>query len=238
MSESASRGLGRRAVRVTAVAAPPLVRKISTKELLIDTAEQLFGQLGIDGVSLREIAAAAGQSNSNVVQYHFKDKSGLVSAILEDRVSQIDALRGEQLDALKASKKDTPRELLKIIWLPMMTIRNADGVHTFCRFLLQYLLQQHIARHPVGRFLGAASKQEAGKSVANIVKASRQLRAHYDHLPQATLYRRMSALSMMFLATVVEHDNARMSDKKATPAEFDVDPILDMAVGALSAPVS
>jgi hypothetical protein len=48
----------------------------------------------------------------------------------------------------------------------------------------------------------------------------------------------MSALSMMFLATVVEHDNARMSDKKATPAEFDVDPILDMAVGALSAPVS
>jgi AcrR family transcriptional regulator len=235
MSESASRGLGRRSTRLAAIASLPVARKMSTKELLIETAEQLFGRLGIEGVSLREIAVAAGQANSNAVQYHFKDKSGLVSAILEDRVGQIDALRGEQLDVLKASKKETPRELLKVIWLPIMTIRDVDGAHPFCRFLLQYLLQKHIARHPVGRFLGAANRLEAGKSLANIVKATRMLRKHYDHLPQATLNRRMLSLSMMFLATVVEHDNARLTDQNTKPPEFDVEAILDMSLGALSA---
>jgi len=60
------------------------------------------------------------------------------------------------------------------------------------------------------------------------------LRKHYDHLPQATLNRRLLSLSMMFLATVVEHDNSSLFAKHAV-SEFDAEPILDMALGALSA---
>jgi hypothetical protein len=41
---------------------------------------------------------------------------------------------------------------------------------------------------------------------------------------------------MMFLVTVVEHDNARLGGKLTGPAEFDLEPILDMAMGALSVP--
>lgn len=93
----------------------PAVRRVSTEELLIDTAEQLFGQLGIDGVSLREIAAAAGQANVNVVQYHFGNKAGLVTAILEDRVGRIETLRRERLDAMKSAGRNDPRELLKAL---------------------------------------------------------------------------------------------------------------------------
>jgi hypothetical protein len=39
----------------------------------------------------------------------------------------------------------------------------------------------------------------------------------------------------MFLATVVEHDNAKLRGKRAASAEFDLEPVLDMAIGALSA---
>jgi len=236
MNGANARGLGRRSTRAGVTNSMSIAKRSSTKELLIDVAEQLFGRLGIDGVSLREIAAAADQANSSVVQYHFTDKPGLVGAILEDRVSRIETLRRERLETMKSQGRDDPRELLQTLWAPILSIRDPHGVHTFCRFLLQVMLQSHIDQHPVHKLYSAFSKGDtaAGDNLAHVVKATRMLRAHYDHLSAPELNRRMSSLSMMFLATVVEHDNARIIGKPAAQAEFDLDPILDMALGALS----
>jgi AcrR family transcriptional regulator len=46
-------------------------------------AEQLFSQQGVDRVSLREIAIAAGQRNVSAATYHFGSKRELIEAILE-----------------------------------------------------------------------------------------------------------------------------------------------------------
>jgi AcrR family transcriptional regulator len=46
-------------------------------------AEQLFAEQGIDRVSLREIAVAAGQRNVSAATYHFGSKRELIEAILE-----------------------------------------------------------------------------------------------------------------------------------------------------------
>ena len=43
-----------------------------TRDQIIRAAEELFAARGIDGVSLREINRAAGQSNTGAVQYHFR----------------------------------------------------------------------------------------------------------------------------------------------------------------------
>lgn len=213
-------------------------KKPATKDLLITTGESLFGRHGIDGISLREIAAAADQANSNVVQYHFKDKAGLVSAILENRVPRMEALRAQCLRRLTADMQ-TPRELLKIQWLPTMAIRDPEGNHPFCRFLLQYMLQPNVAQHPIAKLYAGSDWQGtiAGKDLSTLVKAMRLLRLHYEHLPRATFIRRISALSVMFLASVVEHDNVRLLGKRGVSSEFDIDPVLDMAIGALSAPI-
>jgi AcrR family transcriptional regulator len=236
MGGATGRGLGRRSARLAAAVSLPVPKKVTTKDLLIDTAEQLFGRLGVDGVSLREIASAAGQANSNVVQYHFKDKAGLVGAILDDRVGRIEELRRERLESMKAEGRDDPRELLSALWLPILSVRDSAGVHTFCRFLLQVMLQSHIDQHPVRKLYSSAGGRDGKKeaSLPYVLKATRLLRAHFDHLPESVLNRRMSSLSMMFLATVVEHDNAKLSGKLPASSEFDAEPILDMALGALS----
>ena len=208
-----------------------------TKELLITTGEFLFGRHGIDGISLREIAAAAGQANSHVVQYHFKDKAGFVSAILEDRVTRVEALRAQCLQRLTPATQ-TPREFFRVQWLPTMAIKDGEGNHTFCRFLLQYMLQPNIAQHPIAKLYAGAdwSQVSVGKDQGGLTKAMRSLRQHYEHLPRATFVRRLSALSMTFLASVVQHDNARLLGKRRVSSEFELDPIIDMALGALSAP--
>ena len=58
----------------------------STKELLVVTAERLFAERGIDGVSIRQITQEAGVANNSAVTYHFESKAGLVRAIFEYRV--------------------------------------------------------------------------------------------------------------------------------------------------------
>ncbi len=55
------------------------------RDQLIDTATELFARRGIDGVSISDIATAAGASKANVL-HHFGSKDGLYAACL-DRIN-------------------------------------------------------------------------------------------------------------------------------------------------------
>jgi AcrR family transcriptional regulator len=59
------------------------VPRFDTRLALMRAAEQLFAQQGVDKVSLREIAIAAGQRNVSAATYHFGSKRELIEAILE-----------------------------------------------------------------------------------------------------------------------------------------------------------
>jgi len=56
------------------------------KVALILAAELLFARDGIEGASLREIAAQAGQRNHHAVQYHFGSRDTLVQAVFDYRM--------------------------------------------------------------------------------------------------------------------------------------------------------
>ena len=61
----------------------------STKEQIVLAAERLFAERGIEGVSLRQIGAAAGNGNNSAVQYHFGSKDRLVQAVFEYRLPRL-----------------------------------------------------------------------------------------------------------------------------------------------------
>jgi len=69
---------------------------------LLDAAERLFAEQGIGSVSLRQIVAAAGQGNLSAAHYHFGSREGLIRAVLERRMRDIDAIRHRRLDAVQA----------------------------------------------------------------------------------------------------------------------------------------
>jgi AcrR family transcriptional regulator len=70
----------------------------STREKIGRVAEQLFAAYGVDQVTLRQIARAAGQSNVSAVQYHFGTKEKLVEELLGAHLDGIDRRRREMLD--------------------------------------------------------------------------------------------------------------------------------------------
>ena len=118
--------------------------ELDGKGRIIVAAEALFAKGGIDGVSLRQIASKAGQGNHHAVQYHFGSREGLVQAIFDYRMQQMEPVRGKMLAAAEArdALKDA-RSLIEIIFLPQLSLVDARGNHSYANFLCQYLLKQY-----------------------------------------------------------------------------------------------
>jgi AcrR family transcriptional regulator len=216
---------------------PTKTTALSTKALLVEAGERLFGERGFDGATLREITIAAGQSNSNVVQYHFGDKAGLIGAILADRVARIEHVRSMQLAVLDDRRQPDPKQVLKVLWIPLMSIKDGNGGHPFCRFMLQYMLHPRLTRHPLASvYMFPFGPDQGEVDMPSIKEAAQLLFSAYAGLPKDLVLKRLSALVTMFLATVVEYDNAQRLQEGRAVDPYDIDPILDMAVAALGAP--
>lgn len=61
-------------------------------------ALKLFAERGIDGVTVRQIAEAAGQKNHAALTYHFGSKEALIREIIVDGARAIDERRNAALD--------------------------------------------------------------------------------------------------------------------------------------------
>ena len=116
---------------------------IPTRELLIETAERLFAERGIHGVSLREIGLAAGQRNNGVTQYHFGDKAGLVVAIFERRAAEVNArrLRAAGGGASRRTGSRGPRPGARPSSLPLA--EQVEQRHAYVRFLSRLQTDGH-----------------------------------------------------------------------------------------------
>ncbi len=73
-----------------------------TKEQILDVAERLFADRGFHATPLRDITGEAGVNLASV-NYHFGSKEALLAAVLERRLSPINARRLELLDAIEAA---------------------------------------------------------------------------------------------------------------------------------------
>ncbi|MGJ6962851.1 TetR/AcrR family transcriptional regulator [Streptosporangium sp. G11] len=114
----------------------------ATGRRLVATAERLFAERGIDGVSLREINTAAGQRNSTALQYHFGDRAGLLGAVLAKHHPEIEARRHQLLDEYE-SRGDLPeaearRALAAALVRPMAAkLADPDGGRYYLRIMEQ-----------------------------------------------------------------------------------------------------
>ncbi len=69
--------------------------------LLLEIAERLFAENGVEAVSLSRIVDEGGQRNRSALHYHFGSRSGIVSRLLHMRLSHVNAIRHRYLDRLE-----------------------------------------------------------------------------------------------------------------------------------------
>ena len=80
-----------------------------TKSRILDVAEEMFGEEGLDRVSIRDITRKA-RVNLAAINYHFGSKEDLVAAVFERRVVPLNEARLAALDMVeKAAGKRSPK---------------------------------------------------------------------------------------------------------------------------------
>jgi AcrR family transcriptional regulator len=92
----------------------------TTKDRILDCAEQLFSKQGFTGTSLRTIIKAAGV-NTAAIHYHFGSREGLLEAVIARRAQPVNERRLEMLEALETRHADaTPpvREVVEAFLMP------------------------------------------------------------------------------------------------------------------------
>ncbi|HEX6567581.1 MAG TPA: helix-turn-helix domain-containing protein [Acidimicrobiales bacterium] len=110
-----------------------------TRDQIIRAAEELFATRGIDGVSLREINRAAGQSNTGAVQYHFGDRDGLVRALIDKHRRDTEPRRHALLDQYEEAGEHDLRALAAALVSPMAAkLADADGGRAYLQISAEF----------------------------------------------------------------------------------------------------
>src|SRR5437762_2911252 len=84
-----------------------------TRSRILDVAEELFGERGLDRVSIRDITRKA-KVNLAAINYHFGSKEDLIAAVFERRVVPVNEARLASLDVVEkvVGKKSAKLEAL------------------------------------------------------------------------------------------------------------------------------
>jgi AcrR family transcriptional regulator len=206
----------------------PLARANNARERLLDAAERLLAEHGIDGVSLRGIGAAAGQGNPAVIQYHFGDKAGLINEIIARHAVRCEPRRRQLLDEGVARGKPWDiASFLRVVYLPLWESVDAEGRHTYARFVMQFMTSFRYFEGMEGPHWDDPNSNWAG------TRAIRLLREQLPFLAPDDLARRMGFVGCLFFAALLERDNATARGHRVEPAPVFLAELFAMMAAAL-----
>jgi AcrR family transcriptional regulator len=213
-----------------------LLRRVSypsvgtTREAMIRAAERLFAERGINAVSLREVAAAAGQRNNSAVRYHFGSRDGLVDAVFEYRMARIDERRRAMLVALDAAGRgDDLRGLLEAVVYPLSeSLGHDDGTSWYARFLRQIVFTPGVE-------VLSPSRRDVTRGLATVVA---RLKAHLAVLPAELRSQRVDLAFKLIVNALADHEAALASAQPTESTSLLVAGLVDAAAAIVEAPVS
>jgi AcrR family transcriptional regulator len=196
----------------------------ASAQRLVVAAERLFAERGIDGVSLRQIAAEAGSGNNSAVHYHFGSKHGLIRAIFHHRLRQIISER--QLLASRGDPGDL-RSRCEAEFLPVLNLAEATD-NRYVSFVEQ--LQRNESSAPDSYF---PDLPDEGR------RSSEQFRRDLDRmLPQLDEPLRQIRIleaQALFLHAAADRERAVAAGITSVPFDLFVHALLDGITGFLAA---
>ena len=185
----------------------------STPDRILDAAEALVAERGVDAVSLRAVNTAAG-ANVASAHYHFGSKDAVLEAVLRRRMRVLAARRDELVATLARDPEPSPRDTVAALVTPLVEFAEHDAAG------LVYI-----------RFLAALSRSAASRALigdAFSVQYSRfveQLERALPEIPVEVLTFRLGLAGRSIIECLAESGTGR------------ADALVDYVTGALAAPV-
>lgn len=206
-------------------------KRPDTKERLKAAARTLFARNGIEGVTVREILAEAGEKNGASLNYHFGKKEELVKRIAEDIFGLLDKAWAEDLAKLDARPQPpTVRDLIMLIINPGLH-PEAEGERTAQRLIDSLSRErQHL--------LSVIAAENHHSSYRTIME---RIAALQPHIPKAVMAHRAIFLTRYLSAVLAAYEETCNAQEAGRPrlagSVRDLGVIVDTAVGIMTAPI-
>lgn len=114
----------------------------SAKERILDTAESLFAEAGLDGVSFRDLATAAGVSLS-ATHYYFGSKEALLAEVFARHARVMTDRRAALLDSVvTATTPPRLEDVLDAFLRPAFEVTQGDRNDVFNRLLARLAVER------------------------------------------------------------------------------------------------
>lgn len=208
---------------------PGTSRGAGTAERIIDAAERLFGELGIEAVSMRQVMLEAGASNKSAVAYHFGDRESLVRAIWSRRLPEIEAVRAAMLERFtREGRLRDPLAIIELLFMPSYLPTDADGRHRYAAFL----------RNALRWGPGAMLRQEDMRLTPSSAQAIALCRAIHRHLPESLFEWRMQAMTSLFFGLAHDRDTRAANGQLVMPEADFLHEAIAMAAACMAVPVT
>lgn len=114
------------------------------QQAIFDAAEQLCAEYGLEVVSVRDIARAAGV-NLSAINYYFGSRTNLIVSILRTRLNELESERRALIEALQHQDPPNVRDILRAVLLPLSRWRRAGSNR---QYALMYLSRSLSAAEP------------------------------------------------------------------------------------------
>jgi AcrR family transcriptional regulator len=205
---------------------------LTTRERLKGEAQRLIAEFGVDGVSTRDIVAAAGQKNVASLHYYFGAKERLIEELVVDATILMEGRRAVALEALVGSGAPiSVRDLVRVLALGGAVQGEADErTRTVSRFLVA-LFPKHrqVFQNAIGDRLNVTWQT-----------CLSMIRARAPEVPPEILNTRLLFLSLSLLQIFAAREAAMEASPTARaywgePAMLET--IIDAMSGMLLAPV-
>jgi AcrR family transcriptional regulator len=215
---------------VAAVSKSNALPAASGRVALVLAAERLFAERGLDGVSLRQINEAAGQRNASAAHYHFGSREGVVRAVFEHRMAAVDARRRAVIESLHREGRMSDVRALIAAWIRPLAaelVPRPEGNH-YVRFLDQTRRAWTPLPSDIAHGLDTGWRQ-ADAALAQLLR----------YLPASLARLRLDVVTQSSIAALAQLE-AQVARGSVAPeaVEQHIENLIDMSVGALTAPVS
>jgi AcrR family transcriptional regulator len=204
-------------------------RSEATRTAILDAAERLFAEQGLERVSHRQISAEAGQGNNAAVGYHFGTTADLVEAIVVRHSVPVDEVRERRAEQVAGSTDI--RDWVDCLVRPTAEHLQALGSPTwYARLAAQLAADPRWHAQFVARSLQS-------ESLRRTVDA---FRGCLPDLPPEVLVERSEMARLLTVHVYAAHETALAEGRRparATWAEC-ADGLVDALVGLWTAPVT
>ncbi|MFE3291411.1 TetR/AcrR family transcriptional regulator [Rhodococcus sp. NPDC059234] len=206
----------------------PRCASMTLSDRILTAGEVVIAERGVDA-SLEEVARAAGSRNKSAVHYHFGSRDGLVAAIVQRRLTELETRRLAMLAEHEAGSGGSDvRVLTAMLVHPLIEMVHTPGATHCARFF------ERVRHHP--SVADEMNLWDESRPAVRII-VSRLTRAIAPLPPEARRYR-LEAMATTLLALVADYERAHQGQRHPGMQNPSPDDLVDVLTGLVTSPQS